>query len=1563
MLGRACRAVALIAVVLGGLLLAQPALAVTHISTTTYSANTSWTAAGSPYVLDGSVTVASGATLTIDPGVIVKLNGQFRTLTVNGAISAVGTAANRIVFTSLQDDSVGGDTGSDGPTVGAPGQWYSIAVAAGLSSQFSYVDVFYGGYGSSNWGYGAVSVSGSGTLFSADHSSFRYSGSSGVLVGSGATAALSAATLSNDGNGVSVNTGKVTVADHSMISNNSQYGVWFNLPTGYSTPASSIVASDVTANTSNGIYVGANGDYPLAQLPWGTGNNIYANASGGKQLVIDGYPGFLNAAVNWTGNYWGDGVYYYYNEVDCLSTPSYASGHLAYRSSGSSPPAGPIDSSTYLISHPYPQPTTVCAVDRVNIDATQFSPTYLDGSAREPLAQSWGDCGVDDDANVEALNQTSCEADVNASSGGFTQAVTDLSLPGIGVAFALTRTYNSLDRTPGPLGRGWTFSYGAQLGILSNGDVSYRSGTGQQLYYAKQGSSFVTPPGARSSLTLSGGVYDLARYDQVHERFDSSGRLLSIKDRNNQGLTFTYNGSSQLTTITDSVGRSISLTYDATSGRLTHVGLPDGRGVSYAFTDGLLSSVTDVRSGTTTYTYEPHGWLKKGVDQNLHTIFELTYGNDGRVLTQKDGLGKTTGFSWDQSTQTQTATDPRGKAWKDVFSNGLLLKRIDPLGNTTQYAYDTDLNQTSITDARGKTTTYTYDGHGNTLTRTAPSPLSYQETWTYNGNNDPVTYTDGRGKTTSYGYDSAGNLTSKTQPGSIVTAYGRDANGTGLLVSTTDPRSKTTTFGYDASGNLTSITTALGNKTTMASDGSGRLTSRVDPRGNVTGANPADYTTSFTYNNADQKLTQTDANGHTTTRVFDAVGNLSSVTDANSHATSYAYDADNRLTSVTAPGSVVTSYGYDDNGNLTSRTNSNTHATSYSYDDANRLLSSTDPLTRTWSYGYDANGNRTTVTNPGSAVSTSSYDALKRLTGIDYSDTTPDVSISYDGDNNRTQMTDGAGTVSYSYDDLNRLTAVTRGSDTFSYGYDDANNLTSRTHPGGTATSYGYDNDERLTSATSGGATTSYGYDPAAQLIQTTRPSGNGWNETRSYDHAGQLTQIKDANATSTLQQLDYAYDPIGNATSLTRLSGAEYYQYDNRDRLTKVCYDAACASATDTIGWTYDGVGNRLTETRPAGTTTYTYDAADQLTQTSGPGGTTGYSYDTSGNETAAGARSYTYDLASRPVSTTSGSATTSYSYDGDGNRLSANTGSATTNYLWDTNNGLPQLALERNGSGSTLRSYMRGLDTIALNEGGTTYFYHHDRLGSVTALTSSAGAMEWTYTYEPFGASRTTTQPDPNAPINPLAYVGQYQDPTSSLLDLRARQYDEATGRFLSLDPKPAGPLTPYEATYDYANQDPINGYDLSGEMPIPANPCVAAHTCHSAGFGHIARAALKSTTARFLVAGLATLACPETAGLGCAIAAGAIAGAGINSANYAVNSHNQSIGGYVKAAAVGGAEGATAGLGAYSAAGREIRLANGDVRIALGGNRGPGRFQLPHYHRRGPGGIAAHRPWEGW
>ena len=83
----------------------QTALA-TNVSGT-ISTNSTWTLAGSPYIVTSSITINSGVTLTIASGVTVKFNDGL-SMTVSGTLSATNT-----IFTS----------GNASPT---PGIWGTI---------------------------------------------------------------------------------------------------------------------------------------------------------------------------------------------------------------------------------------------------------------------------------------------------------------------------------------------------------------------------------------------------------------------------------------------------------------------------------------------------------------------------------------------------------------------------------------------------------------------------------------------------------------------------------------------------------------------------------------------------------------------------------------------------------------------------------------------------------------------------------------------------------------------------------------------------------------------------------------------------------------------------------------------------------------------------------------------------------------------------------------------------------------------------------------------------------------------------------------------------------------------------------------------------------------------------------------------------------------------------------------------------------------------------------------------------------------------------------------------
>ncbi|MEO6753269.1 MAG: CARDB domain-containing protein, partial [Chthoniobacteraceae bacterium] len=114
----------------------------------TFPANRRLSLTNMPYVPTGNLFVPFGVTLTLDPGVIFKwTNGQY--LQVNGTLSAIGTAAKPIIFTSRRDDSVFGDSfqdGSSGAAAPQAGDWQSIYIESNASSvALDQVEIRYAG--------------------------------------------------------------------------------------------------------------------------------------------------------------------------------------------------------------------------------------------------------------------------------------------------------------------------------------------------------------------------------------------------------------------------------------------------------------------------------------------------------------------------------------------------------------------------------------------------------------------------------------------------------------------------------------------------------------------------------------------------------------------------------------------------------------------------------------------------------------------------------------------------------------------------------------------------------------------------------------------------------------------------------------------------------------------------------------------------------------------------------------------------------------------------------------------------------------------------------------------------------------------------------------------------------------------------------------------------------------------------------------------------------------------------------------------------------------------------
>ena len=68
-------------------------------------------------------------------------------------------------------------------------------------------------------------------------------------------------------------------------------------------------------------------------------------------------------------------------------------------------------------------------------------------------------------------------------------------------------------------------------------------------------------------------------------------------------------------------------------------------------------------------------------------------------------------------------------------------------------------------------------------------------------------------------------------------------------------------------------------------------------------------------------------------------------------------------------------------------------------------------------------------------------------------------------------------------------------------------------------------------------------------------------------------------------------------------------------------------------------------------------------------------------------------------------------------------------------------------------------------------TFYYIHDRLGSIRLVTDSLGDVRNTYTYNPFGEMFATECAENTE--NPFKFTGQWYDSEIGQYDLRARMY----------------------------------------------------------------------------------------------------------------------------------------------------------------------------------------------
>jgi hypothetical protein len=208
------------------------------------------------HLVDGTLDIANGATLTIQPGAVIKFTSTGGGITVDsgGTLVASGSVAQPIVFTSIRDDSVGGDTNRDGnTTTPAAGEWLHIYLHGGQAT-LDHAVLSYGG-GPTTGSQGTIIMDNAASL-TLTNSVVRESMFDGLDADGGGVATVSNSlftgcdrainalgastqihvvnsTLDDNGVGLLWHGGQMDVAN-SLVTNSSAVGV--ALATGYPAP-------------------------------------------------------------------------------------------------------------------------------------------------------------------------------------------------------------------------------------------------------------------------------------------------------------------------------------------------------------------------------------------------------------------------------------------------------------------------------------------------------------------------------------------------------------------------------------------------------------------------------------------------------------------------------------------------------------------------------------------------------------------------------------------------------------------------------------------------------------------------------------------------------------------------------------------------------------------------------------------------------------------------------------------------------------------------------------------------------------------------------------------------------------------------------------------------------------------------------------------------------------------------------------------------------------------------------------------------------------------------------
>jgi len=495
------------------------------------------------------------------------------------------------------------------------------------------------------------------------------------------------------------------------------------------------------------------------------------------------------------------------------------------------------------------------------------------------------------------------------------------------------------------------------------------------------------------------------------------------------------------------------------------------------------------------------------------------------------------------------------------------------------------------------------------------------------------------------------------------------------------------------------------------------------------------------------------------------------------------------------------------------------------YDAAGRIVGSSVAGGPTVCVTYDAAGRPLTTTYPsvdGAPAIAVTYDyaagnnPLVATTSSTVGDTTTSTRMVVDLLGRPVQSSDAWGSVTEStYDPLTGLvaTSVTRTAggqsalSTFVYNPDGT--LESVSADGAPMASYDYDQSGRMTQATLGDGTVgAFTYDSLGNLdsLEWTSPDGSVRSTQEVFASSGRLLERTVSG-------------PDGQATYT--------YAYDLNGRLTAAILDTPLEVSARTWSYEFDGTqgaaANRTAQVVDGQRITYSYDDQHRLTATDDPTLAGGITYDSRGNTTRLGPLTLTYTSAGQLASATDGTTTITNITDGIaalGQQVTTAAGTSETRF---TSGGL-QLDADGRVVGRSI-SLAPGV-TVTTSVSGPTTWALPDLRGNATWEVSATDSGSTTL-YDPFGQQLTAAAPADSLPDSRPVFGWHAASGVNTLelsvplMEMGARTYVPALGRFLESDPIVNGGANPYA----YVNGDPINGLDPTGTSDSWFGPIMGA------------------------------------------------------------------------------------------------------------------------------------------